>query len=148
MDFSTRAKELFEAKWPKNSRGDEGMAPEEGVSEESVFMNKSPIPICYRCGHATHVYLSGDSKTCLRRIHRLSSMDCPKCHLAKMTQAKTKPAPPNPRPLNPVLRETIIISRFLLWLAFRIVKITVIVLLFLIVGGCYYCAGKKYPNVK
>ena len=141
MNFLNRAKELFRAKWPSDRCREDGTVPEGGVRGEDISLDKARIPICYRCGHAAHVYLSGDSQKCRQRIRRLSAMDCPKCHRAKMTQAKTKP-------LNPVLRETIIISRFLLWLLFKTVEITFIIVLCILVGGCYYCAGKKYPSLK
>ena len=135
MDFSIRAKELFTEKWPRNIWG------EDGVRKEETSADREIIPVSYRCGHVTHLYLSGDREKCLQRIRNFASMDCPKCHRAEMNKPKREI-------LKPVMRETFIISGFLLRLLFRTVQISVFILLCILVGGCYYCAGKTYPNLK
>ena len=112
------------------------------MSEKNhIYLDSSRYDIYYKCGHEGAVFLAGDMDACRERLAEFQKMNCPVCSRAEVKKPKRSI-------LKAVLRETWIISRFLIWLLFKTAETLVVLLLVFLVGGIYYCAGKSYPNMK
>lgn len=116
-------------------------AGREMSGKEPIYLESSRYDIYYKCGHEGTIFLAGDMDACRERLANFQKMNCPVCSRAEAKKPKRSI-------LKPVLRETWIISSFLIRLLFKIAENLILLLLLFLVGGTYYCAGKKYSNLK